>query len=501
LSDEAQGSNESRKGPGGAGIYVPSFRGGAGIRFPSLRGYAFLLWALLLPSAAPASAEELAERYRKVADQLIRASLASDEAWEKLVSLCDGIGHRLSGSSALARAVDWAIEQMELDGLENVRRQRVMVPRWVRGEESAYLVQPRRAELAMLGLGRSVATPPEGITAPVVVVPHWEAFDALSESEVRGRIVLFNAPFTTYSETVKYRYEGAVKAASKGALASLVRTIGRGTLRNPHTGAMKEYEEGAPRIPAAAISIEDALLIERLVQAGEDVRITLNMSARTLDDAESHNVIGEVEGRELPEEIVVIGGHLDSWDVGQGAHDDGGGCVVAMEAARLVKELGLRPRRTLRVVLWTNEENGTRGADAYCDSSGTAPAQHFAAIESDGGVENPWGFGVSVWQRGTEDADEARQSRVLASLQEIGGLLRSVAADSVAEGGGGADIAPLMKHGVPGLALRTSMELYWDIHHSEADTVDKINPESLRKNVAAMAVMGYVLADMPGPLD
>jgi carboxypeptidase Q len=212
-------------------------------------------------------------------------------------------------------------------------------------------------------------------------------------------------------------------------------------------------------------------------------------------------VIGEVTGSELPEEVVVIGGHLDSWDVGQGAHDDGGGCVVAMEAARLMHELGLRPRRTLRVVLWTNEENGTRGADAYCDSSGTPASKHFAAIESDGGVEDPWGFGLSVWQQGTEDADGARQSRALATLRDIGTLLTSVAADSIAEGGGGADIAPLMKHGVPGLALRTSMELYWDIHHSEADTVDKIDPEALRKNVAAMAVMGYVLADMPGTLD
>jgi carboxypeptidase Q len=199
--------------------------------------------------------------------------------------------------------------------------------------------------------------------------------------------------------------------------------------------------------------------------------------------------------------VVVIGGHLDSWDVGQGAHDDGGGCVVAMEAARLISELGLRPRRTIRVVLWTNEENGTRGADAYRDAVTGELERPHAAIEADLGVEAPWGFGVSVWKGDDEAVDEPRQERVLAVVQEIGMLLRPVQADSTKIGGGGADIAPLMKGRVPGLALRTAMELYWDIHHSEADTVDKVDPEALQRNIAAMAVMAYVLADLPGRLD
>lgn len=444
------------------------------------------------------------------AARLLRAAMESDDAWNKLVELCDGVGHRLSGSPQLARAVDWAVERMELDGLENVRRQRALVPVWIRGEESAHLVSPRRLELAMLGLGRSVGTPPGGITAPVVVVSDFAALDALPARDVEGRMVLWNAPFVTYSETVKYRTEGAKRAAEKGAVASLVRSVGRRTLRNPHTGAMKEYEEGQRRIPAAALAIEDAEMIARLAERHRDVQVRLEMSARTDADAESFNVIGEVRGRELPDEIVVIGGHLDSWDVGQGAHDDGGGCVVAMEAARLIARAERKPRRTVRVVLWTNEENGTQGAKAYhaaAKESGEL-ARHFAAIESDGGVEAPWGFGASVWtpsetwrDEKKEEVDEARERRVLQVMKEISALLAPVEADSVRSGGGGADITPLMKEGIPGLALRTPMELYWDIHHTHADTVDKVDPEALRKNVAAMAVMAYILADLPRTLE
>jgi carboxypeptidase Q len=330
-------------------------------------------------------------------------------------------------------------------------------------------------------------------------VNDFDEFEALRERDVREKIVLWNAPFTTYSETVKYRWEGAERASGKGAVASLVRTVGRRSLRSPHTGSMKAYEN-VRAIPAAAISIEDALMIERLAATGKDVRVHLEMSARTLPDAESFNVIGEIVGRELPHEVVVIGGHLDSWDVGQGASDDGGGCVISMEAVRLMHATGLRPRRTVRVVLWTNEENGTRGGEAYRDSLGGDFRSHVAAIESDGGVEAPWGFGISAWKSGTRDADETRQARCVEVLREISHLLKRVDADSVAAGGGGADIAPLMERGVPGLALRTPMEWYWDIHHSEADTVDKIDPGALRKNVAAMAAMAWVLAEIPGRL-
>jgi carboxypeptidase Q len=271
-------------------------------------------------------------------------------------------------------------------------------------------------------------------------------------------------------------------------------------LRTPHTGALR-YEEKVPKIPSAAISLEDAEMIDRLDERGIPVRVKLRMEARTLPDVLSHNVIGELRGNELPEEVVVLGGHLDSWDVGQGAHDDGGGCVISMEAVRLIHDLGLRPRRTLRVVLWTNEENGLRGGDVYRDSLGTRVRTHVAAIESDGGVERPMGFGVRILKEGTKEIDEPRHQRALQSAREIAPLLARIGADKIFENGGGADIGPLMRAGVPGLGHRTTMEKYFHWHHTHADMVDKVDPEELRKNVAAMAVMAYVLADMPGHID
>ncbi|MEZ5065635.1 MAG: M20/M25/M40 family metallo-hydrolase [bacterium] len=461
------------------------------------RKSAFPAIAAVLLGTVVAAAEPSPDA-RVAADRILGAALESDGAWDKLTELCDGVGHRLSGSPQLARAVDWATERMALDGLENVRRQRVLVPRWVRGEESCEMVAPRRQNVPMLGLGRSVGTPAGGVTGDVVVVPDFDAFERLPERDVRGRIVLWNAPFTTYGETVKYRWDGAKKASDKGAIASVIRSVGRRTLRSPHTGAMRAWEDGERAIPAAALAIEDAEMIARLASQGETVRLRLEMDARTDPDAESHNVMGEIVGREKPNEVVVIGGHLDSWDVGQGAHDDGGGCVVSMEAVRLLHELGLRPRRTVRVVLWTNEENGTRGADAYGEAAANGTEIHFAAIESDGGVENPWGFGLSVWEPGEDHTvDEAGQAWWLERLREYAEFLRPVGADSLRAGGGGADITPLMEKGVPGLALRTPMDLYWDIHHTHADTVDKVDPEALRRNVAAMAFMAWAIADLP----
>jgi carboxypeptidase Q len=457
--------------------------------------------AALVLSVVPARAGSPDSGYDEEARRLTDAALASDHAWTLLCDLCDGIGPRLSGSSGLAAAVDWSEAAMRRDGLENVHRQAVRVPRWVRGRESATMTAPRRLELAMLGLGNSVATPPGGLTAEVVVVPDFDAFAALPDDAVRGRIVLWNAPFTSYGHTVKYRTDGARTAAAKGAVASLVRSVGTRSLRNPHTGMMNAWEDGERAIPAAALSIEDAELIARLTDAGHPVAVHLEMEAHAEPDVESDNVVGELVGREKPEEVVVIGGHLDSWDVGEGAQDDGGGCVVSLAAVRLIAQLGLRPRRTLRVVFWTNEENGTRGADAYFAAVKDGTERHVAAIESDGGVESPWGFGVSVYANETGDADDARQKRALDAVGRIAKLLAPIGADSVGTGGGGADIAPLMKHGTPGLALRTPMEHYWDIHHSPADTVDKVDPVALQRNVAAMAVMAYILADMPDRLD
>lgn len=453
------------------------------------------------PSPAPPSAEPALDLlYRAEAARIIEAALESDHAWLRLSQLCDGIGHRLSGSPGLERATRWAAEAMREDGLDHVRLQPVMVPHWVRGQERAEMVVPGPQRLVMLGLGRSVGTPPWGITADVVAVSSLAELNALPAEAIRGKIVLFDVPFTRYGETVRYRSEGATWAAARGGVAMLLRSVGQPGLRTPHTGTTSAYNDSFPRIPAAAVALEDAAMMHRLFDRGEQVRVHLEMGAKTLPDALSHNVIGEIRGSERPEEIVVVGGHLDSWDVGQGAVDDGGGCVAAMEALRIIQRLGLRPRRTLRCVLWTNEENGLRGGIVYRDSLGEAVRSHVAALELDSGMEKPAGFGVGVRHAGADSVDSVRQTRALQQAQQVGLLLAGVGAGRISAGGGGADISPLTNAGVPSLGHRTVAEQYMKWHHTPADMLDKIDPVELRKNVAAVAVMVYVLADMPIPL-
>jgi carboxypeptidase Q len=434
---------------------------------------------------------------RPAAERLIGAAMSSDHAYLRLSQLCDGIGHRLSGSVALERAVEWAAAAMREDGLERVQRQPVMVPHWVRGEERATMVEPGPQSFSMLGLGRSIGTPAGGITADVVAVGSFAELDSLPADAVRGRIVLYDVPFTNYGATVRYRGQGANRAAARGAVAMLVRSVGPVSLRTPHTGAMSAYVDSIPKIPAAAVTIEDATMMRRLLTRGERVRVRLEMGAQTWPDARSHNVIGEIRGRERPDEVVVVGGHLDSWDVGAGAHDDGGGCVIAMESLRLMKQLSLRPRRTVRVVLWTNEENGLRGGTAYADSLGARVGDHVAAIESDGGVERVVGFDVGAFRVGTDSTDAPRVAAATARMKAIASLLAGLGATTIGPGGGGADIGPLMRKGVPGIAHRTTMEHYFDWHHTHSDMLDKVDPIELRKNVAALAVMVYALAEMP----
>lgn len=459
-----------------------------------MRHYLFL-FGLLITVCQPLFAQQIATQYKDAADKIIAAAMKNEGAWNKLQYLCDVIGPRLSGSEGLEQAVQWAAKQMKADGLQNVRLQPVMVPHWVRGEESATLLAPREVKLNMLGLGGSIGTPPEGITADVIVVPGFKTFMGLTEEDVKGKIVLFNAPFTTYGDTVQYRSRSAITAAKKGAVATLIRTVGRRSLQNPHTGTMSRYEEGVPKIPSAALSIEDAMMVARIAESGITPRIHLKMDAQWLPDAQSHNVIGEIVGREKPEEIVVMGGHIDSWDVGQGAHDDGGGCMITMEALKLLLDLGLQPRRTLRVVLWTNEENGQRGAWEFFNSEKANVNNYVAAIESDTGMETTWGFGFSLNAKDSSNPSQA-ESKAMKVVNEIASLLEPIQANQIRPGGFGIDIAPFINAGVPSFSLENNRELYWDIHHSHADTLDKIEPKSLQTNLAAMAVMSYILADM-----
>jgi carboxypeptidase Q len=442
-----------------------------------MRSIVALLAAALVFAAAP-----LHETYKTTADQLIDAALADNGAYQKLSYLCDRIGNRLSGSKALEEAIRWAAAEMKKDGLVNVTTPAVTVPHWVRGQERLTMLAPAPWELVVLGLGGSIGTPKQGIQAEVIPVATFDELERLGTDRVKGRIVLYNAPYTGYGVTVRYRAEGASRAAKLGAVAALVRSVTPLSLQSAHTGQMI-YAADAPKIPSAAVTIEGATLIQRLVDAGNVVRLRLEMGAQMLPDATSANVIGEIRGREKPDEVVLIGGHIDSWDVGQGAQDDGTGITTCMQAAALIQRLGLRPRRTLRVVLFTNEENGGAGGRAYRKWAGDTVKDHIAAIEMDGGGEKPVGFGVAP--------------KLLPQAAEIGRLLERIGAGSITPEGGGADIAPLLREGVPGLALRTVGTHYFDWHHTQADTVDKVDPQDLRLNTAAMAVMAYVLADMP----
>jgi Zn-dependent M28 family amino/carboxypeptidase len=386
---------------------------------------------------------------------------------------------------------------MRAEKLDNVTLQPVMVPHWVRGREHARVVAPVERELAMLGLGNSVGTGPDGIEAPVVVVGSFDELEALGREAVEGKIVLYAVPWEGYGRTVQYRGGGASAAARLGAVAALVRSATGRSLYTPHTGAMN-YADDAPRIPAAGVTVEDSEWMKAMAEAGHTLTVHLYMEAEMLPDVESANVMAEVTGSELPDEVVVMGGHYDSWDVGHGAHDDGAGVLAAWQAVTLVRKLGLQPRRTLRVVGWTNEENGLRGGVAYRDSLGDNVLSHVAAIEMDGGNERPVGFGVTV--PGGGSAEDPVQARALELVGQIGRLLEGIEADLVTSGGGGADIGPIMREGVPGLALRTVGEHYFDYHHTNADTIDKIRKVDFQKAVAMLAVMGYVLADMPETL-
>ena len=424
------------------------------------------------------------QQYREPSARLIGEALGSTFAWDRLAVLTDTIGHRLSGSPALERAIQWAVAEMTRDGLENVRAERVMVPKWVRGQESAEIVEPAHHAMVMLGLGDSVGTKGEGVQGEVLVVDSFEELDAKA-SAARGRIVLFNVPFTSYGETVRFRAGGPSRAARHGAVAALVRAVGPPGLRTPHTGAL-QYASDAPKIPAAAISTEDADRIERMTEGNNKVVVRLKMEAHFEADAESANVVGEIRGRELPDEVVVVSGHLDSWDVGAGATDDGGGCVVTWEALRLMKKLNLRPRRTVRVVLFTNEENGGRGGQAYRDQHRAELAKHVMMLESDGGVFRPLGVGFT-------GSDAAR-----ATVKAIATLLTGIAADQVSAGGGGADIGPSVQEAhIPAMSLDVDGSKYFLIHHTPADTIDKIDPVEMAKCAAVVAVMAYVIADLP----
>jgi carboxypeptidase Q len=456
------------------------------------------------PSASPSptpvvfSAQTLADLKR-----LQQAALTSDYAYRQVAHLSNNIGPRLTGSAQAAKSVEYVASELKAIGCE-VQLERVLAPHWVRGEETAALVQfPGQAanttqKIVLCALGPSVATPPSGIEAEVIVVRNFDELKSLPREKVAGKIVLFNFPFDkqmaaegrggeAYGEAVVYRADGPSAAARQGAVACLIRSVGGADYRLPHTG-QTDYAMDAPKIPAGAVTAEDADLIADLVRQGP-VRMKLVLSPQTLPDVESANVIGDIKGTEHPEQVIIVSGHLDSWDLGTGAIDDGAGVAVSMEAANLIQKLHLKPKRTIRVIAWMNEENGLAGSKQYEKDHEKEWMNHFAAMETDGGAGHPLGINIKA-----KPEVKKTLAPVAAILQESGAGMLSLVEHC------GADIGPMEKAGVPAFSPIQDSRFYFNYHHTAADTLDKIVPKELAENSAVVAVLAYALANMEQPL-
>jgi carboxypeptidase Q len=435
--------------------------------------------------------------------QLQKAALESDYAYRQVAHLANNIGPRLSGSAQAAKSVEYVASELKAMGCE-VQLEKVMVPHWVRGEETAALIEfPGQArnttqKIVLCALGGSVATPPEGIEADVVAVRNFDELKSMPRDKVAGKIVLFNYPFDkqmaaegrggeAYGEAVVYRSNGPSAAARQGAVACLIRSVGGADYRLTHTG-MTDYAKDAPKIPAAAVTAEDADLIVDLVRQGP-VKMKLVLTPQTLPDIESANVIADIKGSEHPEQIIIVSGHLDSWDLGTGAIDDGAGVAVSMETANLIQKLRLKPKRTIRVIAWMNEENGEAGSKQYAKDHEKEIQNHFAAMETDNGAGHPIGVNIKA------NPEVKKMFAPVANiLQESGaGSLHLVEHC-------GADIEPLEKAGVPSFSPIQDSRFYFNYHHTAADTLDKIVPKELAENSAVVAVAAYALANMERPL-
>lgn len=444
-------------------------------------GAALLLGAVLLGAALPDARTAAAEP----AGPAAAAADTTTFAWHALTDLCDLVGGRVAGSPEMARAVDWAVATLRAAGFDSVWTEPVTVPVWRRGREWARCTAPFEFDLHACALGLSDGTGPDGLEAELLVVSSFDELELRGE-EARGRIVLFDEPWEDYGRTVQYRSRGASAAARHGAVACLIRSVTPYSLGTVHTGMMR-YADDAPRIPAAALTPEDAARLHRLFDRGLRPRVRLYLEARNLGDGPCANVVADVRGATKPNEIVLLGAHLDSWDLGAGAHDDGAGCAMMMAAAREVLRGG-RPARTVRVVLYTAEEIGIYGGRAYRDAHRAEIDRHVAALESDSGAFAPEGFTVA--------GDSLAVVRVAALAAPLAGL----GAASVTAGGSGADISPLVELGVPGIGHRVDSKAYFHYHHSTADHLDKVDPALLNRNVAALAGLARALADDPVPL-
>lgn len=441
---------------------------------------------LLAQEDAPALNPEDVRTVKAIFDEV----LVSAESYRLLDHLSNQIGHRLSGSEGAAKAVAWTKRVMEDYGFDNVFLQEVMVPHWERGNpEVARIGSADGPDLRVLAIGGSVATPEDGLSAGVVEVQSLDEVAELGEARIKGKIVFYNRPFDQrnistgagYGGAVDQRVGGASRAAQYGAVGVVIRSVTSMFDDAPHTGTLS-YADTLPRIPAAALGVQSADRLSEALRKDPNMRLYLKMNCRWLPDAPSHNVVGELKGSEFPEKYIVIGGHLDSWDVGHGAHDDGAGCMQAIGVLRTFQKLGIRPRHTLRAVMFMNEENGTRGGKKYAELAVAKNEQHLLAIESDAGGFSPRGFGVS----GPD-----------AVLEKMRGWLPYFDHNTVTffrKGGGGVDIRPLHQAmDVPMVGLSTEGQRLFDVHHSEHDIFENVNRRELELGTGVMAVLVYLV--------
>ncbi len=448
-----------------------------------------ILSVVLLFACLVSGAQSTDEQFiRKIYDE----ALAKGQSYEMLEHLCTKIGPRLSGSPGAATAVEWSRQVMQAYGFDSVWLQPVMVPHWVRGKkEIGRIINSKKLgseTVNICALGGSVGTGASGVLANVVEVKTWDELKLLGEKGVKGKIVFFNRPmdpklipmFSSYGGAVDQRANGASEAAKLGAIGVIVRSMGVNLEDYPHTGSLR-YALNVPKIPAVAIATRHAVVLSELLKDDKDLKFYFETHCETLPDEPSFNVIGELKGTERPDEIIVVGGHLDSWDLGQGAHDDGAGCVQSIEVLRIFKAMGYKPKRTIRAVMFMNEENGLRGGVEYANQAKLKNEKHIAAIESDRGGFTPRGFTVPT------------QPKAKAKVQSWKPLLEPYGLSDFSQEGGGADISPLAPQGVPLMGYLPDSQRYFNFHHTAEDTFDKVDKRELELGAAAMAAIIYLI--------
>lgn len=443
--------------------------------------------SLLLLSAISASGQkEDSLMIRKIADDI----LTNGKAYEYLRVLCKTVGGRVAGSPQMLKAEAWGVKSLQDAGADKVWLQECMVPHWVRGakEQAWFTIGGKNTPIDVLALGNSLGSSAKGVNAPVMLVNSFEELEQRKD-EVKGKIVFYNYKFNdkfvrtfqAYGDASKYRGQGASRAAKYGAVAVLVRSMSHAADNNPHTGAMN-YDTAYSKIPAAAVGLKDADKLAQAIANNKNVSVFLKTNAQLLPDVKGHNVIGELVGTEFPDQIITIGGHLDSWDPGEGAHDDGAGCVHSIEVLRALKAIGYRPKRTIRIVLFANEENGLRGGTKYAEDAKARNENHYFALESDAGGFTPRGFGFSV------------KPEQLAKVQQWAALFAPYGVSELTAGGGGADIGPLGRtFGTPMSGYVPDSQRYFDIHHARSDVFENVNKRELELGAVNMAALIYLV--------